>query len=50
MLSKRALELIVAMVGPQSNLQLPAGVARAVVEIEDWAKAELAKHDPPPAD
>lgn len=41
MLSPDALAVLVQLFGPKSNVQLPAGWARLVIEIEQWAAAEL---------
>lgn len=46
MLSNQALQLLVAVFGEQSNTSFPAGVARQVIEIADYAKQQLAPKPP----
>ena len=40
-LSAQALSLLAQLFAKNSNLTLPAGVADAVVEIREWATAQL---------
>lgn len=44
-LSRRALEMLGAMFGPDSKYSIPAGFGRQAAEVEDFAKAALAEHD-----
>ena len=41
MLSKRALELLQVLFSEQSNLQVPIGLVKEVIEIREWVKEEL---------
>lgn len=43
-LSVKALTLLRELFNEKSNLSLPAGVAREIVEILEWATRELAQH------
>ena len=47
MLSKRALELLKLLFAENSNLQLPVGVAKEVVEIREWLEEELKNVEEP---
>jgi len=40
-LSKRALELLQLIFSENSNLQLPVGVAKEIIEIRKWAENQL---------
>jgi len=40
-LSKRSLEILQALFAENSNLQLPVGVAKEVIEIKEWVEKEL---------
>jgi hypothetical protein len=41
MLSKQALNIVLQVFGEKSNWQFPAGVANEILEIRQWAKAQL---------
>jgi len=43
MLSKKALELLNALFDEKSNLTLPVGVAKEVIEIKEFVGEELDK-------
>lgn len=47
-LSPKAIDLLLAMFNPQSNINLPAGVAWEVVEIHQFAQAMKAALPKPP--
>lgn len=44
-LSKKALELLQALFAENSNLNLPVGVAKEIVEIKEWVKEELKNNE-----
>lgn len=43
MLSQRALQLLAQMFSPESNMQIPAGLADVAVELRTFANAKLAE-------
>ena len=43
MLSKKALQLLKVLFAENSNLNLPVGVAKEIVEIREWIEEESKK-------
>lgn len=41
MLSKKSLEILKALFAENSNLQLPVGLAKEIMEIREWVEEEL---------
>lgn len=40
-LSSRALEMLAQLFSASSNLQLPVGLAEQIIEVRQWAQAEV---------